>query len=174
MRIFRCLQVPGPHILPARQKRSVNSYRHKVISIPPVYFLACVVVTGLLRFLVPGMNRIHFPLTLGGGLFLGAGTCLIAWSHRSLTRRATAVTFAPSTCLIQDGLYQHSRNPMYAGFVAFQIGLAILSGNVLALLCPVALFCVLNWMFIPYEEEKMEGSFGRQYLDYKQKVRRWL
>jgi protein-S-isoprenylcysteine O-methyltransferase Ste14 len=29
-------------------------------------------------------------------------------------------------------------------------------------------------MFIPYEEEKMEATFGEEYLEYKRRVRRWL
>ncbi len=63
---------------------------------------------------------------------------------------------------------------MYVGFVVFLVGSSILTGNILTLICPAFLFCVLNWMFIPYEEEKMENTFGGQYLAYKQKVRRWL
>jgi protein-S-isoprenylcysteine O-methyltransferase Ste14 len=63
---------------------------------------------------------------------------------------------------------------MYFGFVAFLLGLSMLSGNLLAFLSPVFMFCVLNWMFIPYEEEKMENTFKREFLEYKQKVRRWL
>jgi len=146
----------------------------KIVSIPPTYFLACVVVTGLLRLLVPRLNLISFPWNLLGILFLAAGANCIAGAHRSLTRHATPVTFAPSMCVIQDGLYRHSRNPMYVGFVAFLIGLSILSGNVLALLCPLFFFFVLHWMFIPYEEEKMENTFAREYVEYKERVRRWL
>jgi protein-S-isoprenylcysteine O-methyltransferase Ste14 len=63
---------------------------------------------------------------------------------------------------------------MYVGFVAFLIGCSILSGNILSSCCPVFFFCVLQWMFIPYEEEKMENTFGIAYLEYKRKVRRWL
>ena len=63
---------------------------------------------------------------------------------------------------------------MYVGFVAFLIGLSILSGNILALLCPLFFFFVLDWTFIPYEEEKMENAFAREYVEYKQRVRRWL
>ena len=148
--------------------------KRKIISIPPTYFLACVVVTLVLRLLIPSLNWIHFPWNLLGILFLAVGAYWIARAHQSLTRHATPVTFAPSTCLIQEGLYQRSRNPMYVGFVAFLIGFSILSGNILALLCPVFFFCVLNWMFVPYEEEKMENTFGGEYLEYKQKVRRWL
>lgn len=29
-------------------------------------------------------------------------------------------------------------------------------------------------MFIPFEEVKMENTFGKEYLEYKRRVRRWL
>ena len=136
--------------------------KHRIVSIPPVYFLA------------PRLNLIRPPFTLGGAIFLCAGAYWIACTHQSLRRRATPVTFAPSTCIIEDGLYHYSRNPMYVGFVSFLTGCSIVSGNVLSLLCPLFLFIILNWMFIPFEEEKMESAFGEKYLEYKKKVRRWL
>ncbi len=148
--------------------------KHKIISIPPVYFFICIVGIVLLRLLVPKMNWIRFPFTLGGVPFVGGGAYWIGRAHRSLTQHATPVTFAPSTCIIEEGLYHHSRNPMYVGFVLFLIGCSILSGNILALLGPLIFFVVLDRMFVPYEEEKMENTFGKEYLDYKQRVRRWL
>jgi protein-S-isoprenylcysteine O-methyltransferase Ste14 len=42
------------------------------------------------------------------------------------------------------------------------------------LLCAVLFFAVVRWIFIPFEEEKMENSFGKEYLEYKQRVPRWL
>ena len=63
---------------------------------------------------------------------------------------------------------------MYVGFVVFLIGCSILSGNILSALCPLILFLILDRMFIPYEEEKMEATFGEEYLEYKRRVRRWL
>jgi len=86
--------------------------KHKIISIPPVYFFICIIATALLRRLVPGMNWIGFPFTIGGMVFLCAGTLRLALTHRSLTRHATPLTFATSTCIIEDGLYNLSRNPM--------------------------------------------------------------
>ncbi len=96
--------------------------KRKIVSIPPTYFLACVVATGLLHFSAPWLNWISFPWNLCGILFLTVGAYCIAGAHRSLARHATPVTFARSTCIIQEGLYRHSRNPMYVGFVAFLIG----------------------------------------------------
>ncbi len=39
---------------------------------------------------------------------------------------------------------------------------------------PIIFFGVINWMFIPYEEEKMQKELGQEYLDYKNKVRCWI
>jgi protein-S-isoprenylcysteine O-methyltransferase Ste14 len=148
--------------------------KHKIISIPPVYFLTCIIITLLLHVLVSSLNWIGFPFTLVGVAFLGADTYWLARAHRLLTQHATPVTFAPSTCIIQGGLYQYSQNPMYVGFVVFLIGCSVLSGNILSVLSPLCFFVVLDRMFIPYEEEKMESTFGKEYLEYRRKVRRWL
>jgi protein-S-isoprenylcysteine O-methyltransferase Ste14 len=148
--------------------------KHKIVSIPPVYLFVCIVATVLLRVLVPGMNWIEFPFTLAGAAFLCAGAYWIACARLSLARHSTPVNFAPSTCVIEEGVYNYSRNPMYVGFVIFLTGCSILSGNILSFLCPAFFFGVLNWMFIPYEEEKMEIAFGEKYLEYKKRVRRWF
>ena len=39
---------------------------------------------------------------------------------------------------------------------------------------PIALFLVVNFLFIPFEEEKMLRQFGKTYADYTRRVRRWL
>jgi protein-S-isoprenylcysteine O-methyltransferase Ste14 len=148
--------------------------KSKIILIPPVYLFICIVATALLRWLAPVLNWMAFPFTLGGLVFIGAGVYWIARAHRSLTQHATPVTFAPSTCVIHEGIYRRSRNPMYVGFVLFLVGCSILSGNILSLLCPLLFFLVLDRMFVPFEEEKMENTFGKEYLEYKQSVRRWL
>ena len=146
----------------------------KIISIPPVYLFACLAIQFLLPRLFPDMDLMPFPFLLVGIGLLALGIFLIFGAHWSLKKHATTVTFAPSTCLIREGLYRHSRNPMYLGFVALLAGLSLCSGNVLTLFCPVFMFVVLNRMFIPFEEEKMTSSFGETYLNYRQSVRRWL
>ena len=148
--------------------------KKKIISIPPVYLFACLIMQFVVPRLFPVMNLIPFPFTLIGLPFLATGIFFILGAHQSLRKHATPVTFAPSTCLIREGVYRHSRNPMYLGFLALLAGLSIWSGNVLTLFCPVFMFLVLDRMFIPFEEEKMAASFGETYLNYRQSVRRWF
>jgi protein-S-isoprenylcysteine O-methyltransferase Ste14 len=35
-------------------------------------------------------------------------------------------------------------------------------------------FLVLNFVFIPFEENKLTGIFGGQYAEYNNSVRRWI
>ena len=63
---------------------------------------------------------------------------------------------------------------MYLGFVLLLLGLAILLGSIVALIAPAAMFITLEKIFIPTEEKNLLGAFGKEYLDYKKKVRRWL
>lgn len=41
-------------------------------------------------------------------------------------------------------------------------------------LAALALFLTLKATFIPYEEKKMEETFGEAYQQYQRQVRRWL
>ncbi len=42
------------------------------------------------------------------------------------------------------------------------------------LLAPIAVFATVNWVHIPFEEEKMRRQFGAAYDSYVARVRRWL
>ena len=86
----------------------------------------------------------------------------------------TSYKFEESTYFIKEGLYKYSRNPMYLGMVMLLLGIAIYLGNLASLISPILFFVVMDRMFVPYEEKKMENTFGEAYLDYKKQVRRWL
>ncbi len=79
-----------------------------------------------------------------------------------------------NTLLMTDGPYKFSRNPMYLGMTLAQIGIAFFVGTLPMFLVPVAFFCLINFVFIPFEEVKMFRQFGEQYADYTRRVRRWL
>ena len=63
---------------------------------------------------------------------------------------------------------------MYLGGVLILAGMALTTGNLAAFISPLLFFLVMHLMFIPYEEEKMESTFGDDYLKYKASVRKWL
>ena len=76
--------------------------------------------------------------------------------------------------VVTKGMYRVSRNPMYLGLlfwlIAWAIHLSVLSPF---LLLPLFVWVINVQQIIP-EERVLEKKFGKSYLNYKNKVRRWL
>ena len=83
-------------------------------------------------------------------------------------------TFNQPEKLITDGLFKYSRNPIYLSFLILLIGAAFFINDLTSLIGPAIFFLAANFWYIPYEEKAAEEAFGQAYLDYKNKVRRWL
>lgn len=105
---------------------------------------------------------------------MAVGGWLVFESFRLFVKNKTKENFQRSKHLVTEGLYNYSRNPMYLAMIVFLIGLAILSQNPIALIGPLFFFLAVELVFIPFEEEKSEKEFGKKYLEYKKRVRRWL
>ena len=75
--------------------------------------------------------------------------------------------------LMTEGPYSFSRNPMLSGTYLYYIGvlIALWSWWALAVFIVVAALMTLQ---VRSEEKRLETDFGREYLDYKKKVRRFF
>ena len=76
--------------------------------------------------------------------------------------------------LVTSGFFAFSRNPMYLGLLVFCLGAAIWFGRPPMYLAPPLVFAIANWVFIPFEEEKMRRQFGDVFDAYTKRVRRWV
>jgi protein-S-isoprenylcysteine O-methyltransferase Ste14 len=105
-----------------------------------------------------------------------AGITLYAWClyfHFRSYRTSVRVGFSPPH-LVNAGLYQFSRNPMYvAGLIAW-LGWVVFYGSPAVFLAFVLLWLLFSYRVIPQEERQLEELFGEDYLEYKRTVRRWL
>lgn len=77
------------------------------------------------------------------------------------------------TRLVQTGVFEHSRNPVYLGLIIQSFGLFLLIPNLTTLVLLILLIFSLN-KIIKAEEKFLEKQFGGIYLDYKKKVRRFV
>lgn len=146
----------------------------KIISIPPNYFYLCIILVLVLNYMFPQF-RIMIPwISYFAIALMFFGIYIVICSHFIFKKYDTPEKFLPSTCLVVKGLYSYTRNPMYLGGVIALFGIALITGNFISLLSPMIFFLIIQYMFIPYEEEKMEKTFGDQYIDYKKNVRRWI
>lgn len=156
-------------------KNNITQNNKKIISIPPNYFFLCIFISITSFFIFKNFNIIRVPLNFSIGIpAILLGLYLIISPHFLLEKNNTPENFTKSTCLVKNGLYKYSRNPMYLGFVVLLIGLSFSLGNLISFISPILFFNIINWMFIPYEEEKMKDEIGKEYLEYKKKVRRWI
>ena len=118
------------------------------------------------------------PFALGlrssGASMLGAalvllGIALMVWA----TRTAGRSKLADDTQLVTDGPYRLSRHPMYLAWTFVYFGLLLLldSGWLLVLIPILAL-----WVHRESgnEEHRLIDSFGPAYVQYQDKVRRYL
>lgn len=79
-----------------------------------------------------------------------------------------------SNYLLTRGPYKFSRNPMYVATFALWLGWTLFYGSIAVLLLSVLGAAVYSLVFVPREEGALEARFGDSYLQYKNKVPRWL
>ena len=77
------------------------------------------------------------------------------------------------TALVQRGLFNVSRNPIFVGMMLTLLGLFLIIPNAVALLTLV-LGSVLMGIQVRLEEEHQKKVQGKAYEEYCAKVRRWI
>ncbi len=114
-------------------------------------------------------------VSIVGGVTLGVGVVVAGWGLVTFWRaHTTTVPGKISSQMVTWGPYRFTRNPMYIGLTIAYLGEALLLSHFWPIVfLPVAIAYV-NWIVIPLEESKLQGTFGIQYDEYRARVRRWL
>lgn len=76
--------------------------------------------------------------------------------------------------VLDRGPFRVSRNPLYLGLIALDIGTALLVPSFWALAGVPAGVLMLLWGAILPEERYLRVRFGAGYEHYTRRVRRWL
>lgn len=76
--------------------------------------------------------------------------------------------------LLTTGPFRFSRNPAYLAMAAILFGSAVVMGTLVSFAFPVLFVLIIELLFIPDEERRLEEIFGGRYREYKRKVRRWI
>ncbi len=146
----------------------------KNLNIPPVY-LALLLTSQILAFIfLPDFNIVKFPYSLSGILFIAAGFMIAGKTRDILAKHKTTHKFDDPVHLVTEGVFSRTRNPMYSGMILFLLGFSLIFGNIFGMLTPFIFASIVNFIFIPIEEKKLEYLFGNAYFEYKNKVGRWI
>jgi protein-S-isoprenylcysteine O-methyltransferase Ste14 len=165
---------------PARQLESDQESKAQgdtagVIAPPPLIYLSALGIgCGLDAAIGTGSLPSNVAIPIGAAsIITGAG--LMGSFVRAFRRVQTPVDpYVPSETIVTDGPYRLTRNPGYLGMALTYAGIAIVSNTLWALApLPVAI-AIIDRGVIAREERYLERKFGRPYLDYKRRVRRWI
>lgn len=145
---------------------------------PPIIYLVAIGVGFLLGALyplpwfVPPLSGI---LAAIGWLMIAAFVALNILSIRAMRRAGTTVRPDRGTDhLVTDGPFSLSRNPLYLAGTALVLGIGLVSGIAwFLLLAALAAFAVQK-LAIEREERHLQARFGKAYVDYTERVRRWI
>jgi len=146
-----------------------------VIAPPPLIYLGGVAAGFGLEALLPSPSVPRALLWPVGVALIVVGGALALSFVRDFACAGTPVSpYAPSTKLVTTGVYRLSRNPGYLGMALVYCGIALVTGSLWALLPLVPVLGVIDRGVIAREERFLERRFGREYLRYKRRTRRWL
>lgn len=91
-------------------------------------------------------------------------------------RRTTIHPHEPekTSSLVTSGIYGFTRNPMYLGLFFFLIAWGFYLSNIPSFfICVIFVLYITRFQIKP-EEKALERIFGDDFIQYKNKVRRWL
>ena len=144
---------------------------------PPVYAISIAILMWLLSKYMPVAEIIQTPWNKIGLVIIIIAVSFDVWSLLLfLKKKTTPNPMKPENTsgIVTKGLYQYSRNPMYLGMLIILFGFGIWLGSVSPFVMLPAFYWVITEMQIKPEERMLEQKFTNEYLDYKNRVRRWL
>lgn len=148
------------------------------LKIPPIIIMA--LIGGIMWFVATLVPQL--VLVIPGQVILAAiagFTSIALILAGAIAFRVAGTTVNPmqpsnTSSLVTRGLYQLSRNPMYAGFLLLLLSWALLLSNIVSFAgLPVFVWYMNRFQIIP-EEQALIAKFGAEYIAYAKNVRRWL
>ncbi len=148
----------------------------KMLKIPPPLLVLVLVISNYFSsktidlILLPNQNLISFIIFLFGMLIL------INPIFKFIKSRTTIdpIKFKKVNKLITSGIYKYSRNPMYLGLLMIVISTSIFYFNIFSITTPILFYFWINRFQIKREEIFLSEKFGKEYLLYMNKTRRWI
>ncbi len=144
---------------------------------PPIVLGICLVLTYFGGRAFPALS-VSFPgqsllavILLIAGLAMG-GHALFCFFRAKTTFNPLRPDKAQS--LVTDGLYRITRNPMYLADLLLLFAYAAYSGTLTVVVVAPLFVWYLNEFQIKPEEDQLTRIFGKEYLDYRSRVRRWI
>lgn len=148
----------------------------KFSKIPPPFVVLILVISTF--FSSKKIDLIYIPFqTLISIFILFIGILILINPVLKFKRSKTTINpikFKKVNKLVTSGIYKYSRNPMYLGLLMIVVSSSIYYLNIYSILTPLFFYLWINRFQIKREENFLIEKFGKEYLSYKNKTRRWI
>ena len=146
------------------------------MKIPPPILVLILVISSCLSS--KKIDVIHIPnQTLTSILILLIGILILIIPVSKFIKSKTTIDpikFKKVNKLVTSGIYKYSRNPMYLGLLLIVISSSILYLNIYSVTTPMIFYYWINRFQIKREEIFLTEKFGKEYLLYMTRTRRWI
>ena len=141
---------------------------------PPIFLYIGILLIPLLHYFFPVTRIISGNYTLIGIAIIAVGAIIDSLAWLEFRKKTTMNPFKKPNKLVIKGIYKFSRNPQYLGMFFILLGEALCFGSLSVLIIPKIFAIIMDRAYIPMEERNMKKAFGKRFLEYKKKVRRWI
>ena len=147
----------------------------KIKVMPPMIFYGFILLAIILNLFLPIKKIIVQPYNYIGIILILGGILIDIRAWALFKKEKTTLNpYKKPLKLVNSGLFKISRNPMYLGMDLVLWGLSIFLGSLITFIFPIIFIILIEKLFIRFEEKNLEKRFGKKYLNYKKKVRRWI
>lgn len=149
----------------------------RVVVPPPLLFLLTYLAGLAINVVAPLRLSVFDTLSTGvlAPAIVALGIMLVLLGVFGLARARTAIIpHHEVRTVVSTGIYGHTRNPIYLGFLVTYLGTALWRGDLWPLLTLPFGLGLLKHFVIDLEEAHLQRKFGRHYEEYQRRVRRWI
>lgn len=135
-----------------------------------------IVLALILEWFFPTELKINTTLSITIGILLIflAWTIIFTAKYQFKKHHQKSGPNNETTLLLQNGLFAHTRNPIYVGVVLLSPALGLIIGSIWLLLATIPIFFLIRHFLIIPEENYLKAKFGDAYNEYCATVRRWV
>ena len=122
------------------------------------------------RFIFKFNNELALFCLIIGGTIIVFGIA----AFRKAETTVTPLHPDKASSLVNMGIYQYTRNPMYFGLLLILFSIGFYLQNLASMfVLPIYVWFISKYQIIP-EEEALQKVFRDDYKDYQDRVRRWI
>ncbi|UPR50991.1 isoprenylcysteine carboxylmethyltransferase family protein [Vibrio cyclitrophicus] len=148
------------------------------LKVPPVALFIIVFIVSYLCAQELSLGTLALPygiVVLAVGIVLsGIIGILGIWEFRKQKTTVNPIKVETASSVVDSGIFGYTRNPMYLGLFILLFCFGYFFQNLLSVLLSFVFVVYMTQFQIKPEERALEQLFGAEYVDYKQKVRRWI